>query len=264
MEHKKMIVIQNYNNMYSIIDSRARIPKLWSNQIKMTNKEKLDIAKEIVRASVINKKTIIRKIINEEEEKEDISKQLEKIETVMSIEGLLAIEGNAAKKYFEKITKWVPKELEFKGRKKNPATDPINSMLSYGYVILTNYIEREIVKKGLNPYQGIYHRTYRKRKSLAFDLVEEFRQPVIDYLVLSLIKNNKIRKEQFRMEGEKCIIKEELKKFFVNLLWERLEERRKEYQKEVNYKQLIEIQVKKLIRDMEKKEKYKAYRWENE
>lgn len=54
-------------------------------------------------------------------------------------------------------------------------TDALNTALDFGYTMLFNYIECFVRLFGFDPYIGVYHRLWHKRKSLICDLIEPFR-----------------------------------------------------------------------------------------
>ena len=54
-----------------------------------------------------------------------------------------------------------------------------------------------ILAEGLNPYLGNLHRSDRKETHLAFDLMEEFRSPIVDTLVMNLINKKILRPTDF-------------------------------------------------------------------
>jgi CRISP-associated protein Cas1 len=64
---------------------------------------------------------------------------------------LMAIEGNAARIYWEAVRLVIPTEYEWEARKGRGAQDAINSLLNYGYGILYGQIERALVLAGLDP-----------------------------------------------------------------------------------------------------------------
>jgi CRISPR-associated protein Cas1 len=108
-------------------------------------------------------------------------------ETVDDIRlSLLAVEGKAAQRYWSAIRAIVPEEYGWTGRQGRGATDPINSMLNYGYGILYGQVERAIVLAGMDPYAGFIHTDRPGKPSLVLDLIEEFRQIAIDRLVFGL------------------------------------------------------------------------------
>lgn len=87
--------------------------------------------------------------------------------------------------------------VEFPGRKKHPSTDPANALLSLGYVLLTNEIAALLEARGFDPAVGFFHGIRYGRQSLSLDLVEPFRQPVIDRLTLRLFNRGHFTPEDF-------------------------------------------------------------------
>jgi CRISPR-associated protein Cas1 len=58
---------------------------------------------------------------------------------------------------------------------KQNTTDVINSILNYGYPVLSGEITKQIVGIGLDPYCSFYHKNHESFQSLAYDLIESFR-----------------------------------------------------------------------------------------
>ncbi|WP_448597852.1 CRISPR-associated endonuclease Cas1 [Thermoleptolyngbya sp.] len=82
-------------------------------------------------------------------------------------------------------------------RNRRPPKDPVNSLLSFGYTLLFNNVLSLILAEGLNPYLGNLHRSDRKQPHLAFDLMEEWRSPIVDSLVMVLINKKILRPTDF-------------------------------------------------------------------
>jgi CRISPR-associated protein Cas1 len=78
-------------------------------------------------------------------------------------------------------------EMDWPGRRTQGANDPLNSALNYGYGILYGAVERACVLAGLDPYAGFLHVDRPGKPSLVLDLIEEFRQPVVDRTVLGMV-----------------------------------------------------------------------------
>jgi CRISPR-associated protein Cas1 len=112
-------------------------------------------------------------------------KEAAQIEAVRS--DLLGLEGRAAQKYWQGVKQAVQVGPNWPGRKGRGATDPVNSALNYGYGILYGQVERAIVLAGLDPYAGFIHADRPGKPSLTLDLIEEFRQPVVDRAVFALL-----------------------------------------------------------------------------
>jgi group II intron reverse transcriptase/maturase/CRISPR-associated endonuclease Cas1 len=96
-------------------------------------------------------------------------------------------EGRAAARYWGAFAKLLPEDLAFPGRHTRHATDAVNSAINYVYGILYGEVWRAIVRAGLDPYFGIVHGTERDQGSLVFDVIEEYRAPFGDRVVLSLL-----------------------------------------------------------------------------
>lgn len=102
-------------------------------------------------------------------------------------ESLMGIEGAAARLYWSACAALIPPEYGWPGRAGRGATDPVNSLLNYGYGILYGEVERAILMAGLDPYAGFLHADRPGKPSLTLDLVEEFRQVVVDRPVFGLV-----------------------------------------------------------------------------
>ena len=85
----------------------------------------------------------------------------------------------------------------FPGRKRRPATDPANSLLSLGYVMVGNELGSLLEARGFDPAIGFLHGVRYGRKSLALDIVEPFRQPVVDRLTLRLLNLGQLKPGDF-------------------------------------------------------------------
>jgi len=99
---------------------------------------------------------------------------------------LLSVEGRAAKKYWSALKQVIPERYGWPGRKGRGARDPVNGALNYGYGILYGQIERALVLAGLDPYGGFIHTDRPGKPSLVFDLIEEFRQVIVDRTIVGM------------------------------------------------------------------------------
>lgn len=100
---------------------------------------------------------------------------------------ILAIEGHAAKRYWQAVRALVPEHYGWTAREGRGATDPVNSLLNYGYGILYGEVERSLMQAGLDPYAGFVHVDRPGKPSLTLDLIEEFRQEAVDRVVFGLV-----------------------------------------------------------------------------
>ena len=110
----------------------------------------------------------------------------------VSLQALLGIEGQAAKRYFSIYRQAFAPEWAFEKRTRRPPKDPINALLSLGYVFLGYAVMGALEIVGLDPYLGYFHTEKYGRPALALDLVEEFRVPVVDSLLESRVTDRRI------------------------------------------------------------------------
>jgi CRISPR-associated protein Cas1 len=110
-------------------------------------------------------------------------------------ERLLSIEGRAAQRYWQAVGRVIPPTLNWPGRVTRGATDALNSALNYGYGVLYTQVEQALTLAGLDPYGGFLHADRPGKPSLVLDLIEEFRQPVVDRTIIGLV-NKQVPLEQ--------------------------------------------------------------------
>jgi len=109
---------------------------------------------------------------------------------------LSGLEGSSSRIYFEILAMSIPERFKFDGRSRQPAKDPFNAFLNYAYGILYSLTERGIVMAGLDPYTGFMHTDNYNKKSLVFDLIENFRT-FADRTVFYLFSKKEINNSMF-------------------------------------------------------------------
>lgn len=114
-------------------------------------------------------------------------------------------EGYASKKYFMILNEFIPENLRFPCRTQHPARDPVNAFLNYGYGILYHEVENNLIKTGLDPYIGVFHRDEYNRPSLVYDFIEPYRI-WIDHIVYSLAISGLITDECCDFQETGCIL----------------------------------------------------------
>lgn len=100
---------------------------------------------------------------------------------------LMGGEGQAAARYWRAVARLVPAELQWPGRETQGASDPFNQVLNYGYAVLRAQVRVALLLAGLEPNAGFLHADRPGKPSLTLDLIEEFRQPVVDRTLIGLV-----------------------------------------------------------------------------
>lgn len=113
-------------------------------------------------------------------------------------DGVRGVEGRAAALYFGVFGRLLARsDMPWRGRSRRPPRDPPNACLSFGYTLLYSRAESALLTVGLHPGAGALPQASRGQPALALDLMEEFRAPVVDRLVLRLLNRRQLDPEDF-------------------------------------------------------------------
>ncbi|MDZ7344433.1 MAG: CRISPR-associated endonuclease Cas1 [candidate division KSB1 bacterium] len=136
------------------------------------------------------------------------------IEHATSLAGLLGHEGAATATHFRILRNALRGDWGFHSRLHHPSPDPVNAMLSLGYTLLYSRMAGLLQMHGLDPYLGFFHEPKRGHAALASDMIEEWRCPIVDNLILHLINTRKIAPGDFQKKGGECrMVRPALTKF---------------------------------------------------
>ena len=125
------------------------------------------------------KKTILKeKIINME-------KLYIRIKKLNDKKSLMGIEGNISMHYWAAFGEILG--IDGFIRTHQNSKDELNQALNYGYAILYNRVQSALIHEGLNLYYPLYHSIQSNKPTLVYDMVEAFRQPVVDREILALL-----------------------------------------------------------------------------
>jgi CRISPR-associated protein Cas1 len=109
-------------------------------------------------------------------------------------QALMNLEAEGARIYWDGLKRTLPVELEFPGRQTRGAKDSFNAMLNFGYqTVLFPEVWKAVSYAGLDFYAGYLHADRPGKPSLVLDLMEEFRQQVVDRTLTGLLTKNVIK-----------------------------------------------------------------------
>ncbi len=216
---------------------------------------RINTSKSIINSKINNEIEFLKKyprIISDDRSKKiiylmkDILKDVENKDSILSIMGC---EGKATSLYFKILSQIFKGDFNFNKRTHHPPKDPINSLLSFGYSLLMSEIFSLLSGLGFDPYVGYLHDISYLRPSLALDIMEEYRAPVIDSLIVKIINKKIIKIDDFIENEGAFYLKDEPKKVFFL-----------QYEKVIkNYKEIIKTQLNKLKESIIKGDRYKPY-----
>lgn len=239
--------------------------RLAQYEVYQDMEKRLGFAGKIVENKMENQKQMINRWrwesgdIAWKEEVEQIGKLQQKIGKAENTSKLMGLEGMASNLYFRAFGRMFRCEFAFDGRNRRPPRDPINVMISLGYTFLTQEVSNALEGESFEMYLGFLHGIRYGRKSLPLDLVEEFRQPVVDRMTVRMFNKRMIQKYDFTFEEDSVILNEDgFRKFCRE--FERWMTDKNCSGEEKSYRQIIQEQAGCLKRAIQEKGVYEPYR----
>ncbi|NWJ98510.1 MAG: CRISPR-associated endonuclease Cas1 [Chloroflexi bacterium] len=167
--------------------------------------QQLAVARSIVRGKLINQRRLLLRHYPEPSPPlKQMAKIIEGLPAVQDLDVLRGYEGQGAALYFGGLRGLIRgvREWGFTKREYYPPPDPINTLLSFGYSLLTREVLAATYLVGFDPYLGFFHMLDYGRPSLALDLVEEFRPIIVDSLVLDLLNHQHLTLADFEQNSK--------------------------------------------------------------
>lgn len=174
-------------------------------------------------------------------------------------------EGTAARVYFGGFSRCLAHGRQFPGRIFRPSTDPVNALLSFGYSFVAREMQAMCEAAGLDPYIGFFHDISYGRASLSLDLMEEFRHPLVDRLVLRLFNKRVLDDDDFeRGDKGQVYLKKESLRIFVRHYEEWANSANRTYgnERELSWRKAMWSQVEKLKKAVENGTEYYPFSWD--
>lgn len=194
--------------------------------------DKLITAKNLVTAKIKNSRVLLQRQYRRNSNSnlvvsiDTLQHLLTKIPQVDNLQTLMGYEGAAAESYFSAFGEALNHpDFIFLARSRRPPGNPVNALLSFGYQVLWNHLLTLIELQGLDPYQACLHQGSERHAALASDLIEEFRAPIVDSLVLSLIHHRSINADRdFSYRDGGCYLNDTGRKQYLSSFIQRMDE----------------------------------------
>lgn len=162
---------------------------------------RLGLAREFIISKVHNQGVLLRR----SDKQNPVLPQMRQIEKQLANanrwQDVLGLEGEAAALYFSQFGHLIKadkrEDWAWTARMRRPAPDALNSLLDYAYTLLLSDCIRAVLSCGLDPHAGFLHSSKRNKPALALDLMEEFRAPVADSVVQTVVNNGEVRASGF-------------------------------------------------------------------
>jgi len=255
---------------------------LWSSEFRDLDQElvqvrrwgdaafQFQVSQAIVYGKLMNSKQLLlrfnrkRKLPDVERAIIGINQDIEALEFSESLDRLRGYEGIGAARYFPALGQLITNSrFEFSLRNRQPPTDPVNSLLSFGYTLLFNNVLGFIIAEGLSPYWGNFHYGERQKPYLAFDLMEEMRSVVVDSLVVKIINNSVFKPQDFDTVPSTggVYLNQSARRVFLKQFETRMNEEvsHPDVLSKVSYRQAIQLQVRRYKQSLLSGVPYEAF-----
>jgi CRISP-associated protein Cas1 len=220
------------------------------------------IARQIVTGKLANMRSFLLRAerntdgLDVEAEADSIRRAEREAESADDLDVLRGHEGEGSAAYFRAFGNLVKADgFTFEKRVRRPPTDPVNSLLSFGYTLLANDLHSAASTVGFDPYIGFLHADRYGRPSLALDLMEEFRAIIVDSVALACMNKRVLQQEDFEVGlGNVYTLKPEARRTFLLQYEERkgTEIKHPLFEYRVTYQRCFELQARLLAKYLQK------------
>lgn len=187
------------------------------DQYRLADQERarLAISRAMISAKIANARSFLIRALRKRNVSQptleaaisNLKTSLGQVEAVNELETLRGLEGAAAKQYFNCFPHILnPSLFTWKGRNLRPPLDPANAVLSFAYTLVAGDCDGALQAVGLDSQVGYLHVDKPGRPALALDLMEEFRVPLADRLMVALANRGQLKKEHFRFEDGGAVL----------------------------------------------------------
>ncbi len=193
----------------------------------------LPVAKNFVLGKLYNQRKVLQRTLRDHAlliESENFVSTISVLKELMQASRLakdeaelMAIEGNAARRYFGLFDQMIfqnKEDFRFEERNRRPPLDRMNALLSFFYVLLANEAASALEAVGLDPYVGFFHADRPGRRSLALDIMEELRPVMCDRLALNLVNRRQISPKGFVIKESGGVLMDDETRKAVLTAWQ--------------------------------------------
>jgi len=179
---------------------------------------------------------------------------------------VLNVEWSIWSIFYESFQQFLPDIYHINKREKRPPLDPINALISFGNSVLYSFVLSKIYLTQLNPTISYLHEPFERRFSLALDLAEAFKFPLVYSVIFNLI-NRKILKidKHFERNLNYTLLTNEWRKIFLKFWDKKIKETflHPKLKRKVSYWTYIKLDAYKLIKHLIWEQEFIPFNMEN-
>lgn len=259
-DNRSIIYLNRDGSILGTLGSKDVQGRVYLSQLEAYNnpERRITLARKIVGEKIKEQKNLLnsynKRLLSQELDKtaRKLVALIKLVDKQQNINKLMGIEGLAARTYFECFAIISNKSVfSWNGRKKNPAPDPINCMLSYAYTLLEKDVRIALAEYCLLPEIGFLHNLNFRKDSLVYDLMEPFRPALADRVVLKAINRKQFTEDDFIINDNRCYFSDEARRRFIQIY----EEEAGEFDNDNrDFRTKIKEFVRKMVAELRKKD----------
>lgn len=206
--------------------------------------KRLELAKLFVEGATKN----ILKVLAYYKIENNIKNTLTEINKAKRITEVMNVEGRIRAEYYNYFDDILPDNFKMEGRSRQPPTNMINSLISFGNSMMYSTVLTELYNTQLNPTISYLHEPAERRFSLALDLSEIFKPFLVDRIIFYLVNKKMITEKDFNQDLNCCLLNDKGRNKFIKEYNKRLEKtiKHKDLGRKVSYQRLIRLEAYKL------------------
>lgn len=187
-----------------------------------------------------------------------IEKEKQSLAITKTIQELMGVEGRIRNLYYQAFNTFLKEDFNIEKREKNPPSNPLNALISFGNSLMYSTVLSEIYHTQLDPTISYLHEPGERRFSLCLDISEIFKPLIIDSIIFKLINNNQIKLEHFDQDLNYCYLNNEGRKIFLKEYEQKLNTTiyHRKLNRNVSYKGFIRHECYKIIKHLLNDEVY--------
>ncbi|MEZ5847260.1 MAG: CRISPR-associated endonuclease Cas1 [Geminicoccaceae bacterium] len=169
---------------------------------------RLDLARLLVEGRLHNQRVLLRRLNRRRKLPEvarpahDIGRLLRLLPKQPDIAGLMGVEGRAGALYWPALGCCLEHGWKLTHRKRQPPDNAVNLAISWLATMLSRDAAAIAARLGMHTGMGVLHAVQDGRHSLALDIIEEFRAPLVEGLAVYLFNNRILKDDMFSPHGD--------------------------------------------------------------